>query len=87
MYRTAAADVLCTLCSVFVLSPSSPFAPPFSLTLSCSYFTTSKILIHVVTPRQVDDCGPAITTGEEGKYQRRSRRGGDGKVEGKPNQW
>lgn len=87
VWQTAAANVLCMLCfhsfsRVTVCPP-----PTFSLTLSCSYFTTSNILIHIVTPRQVDDCGPAIATGEEGKYQRRSGRGGVGKVEGKPNLW
>lgn len=71
---------------LFLLAPPC-LPPPLSLSHSCSYFTTSKILMYVATPRQVDDCGPAIATGEEGKYQRRSRRGGDRRVEGKPNQW
>lgn len=68
-------------------SPSSLFAPLFSLTPFCSYYTTSNILIRTATPRQVGDCGPGVATGEEGKYQRRSGRGGAGEVEGKPNWW
>lgn len=61
-------------------------SPPLSPAPSCSYSTTSNILIHTATPRQVGGCGPGVATGEEGKYQRRSGRGGAGEVEGKPNQ-
>lgn len=69
---------------VLFLSLSSLFALRFSFTLSCPY-TTSNLLIHTGTPRQVGGCGLGVATGEEGKYQRRSGRGGAGEVEGKPN--
>jgi len=84
----AGVDNSCCGCALYpaLLAFSLPLRcllSPFSLAFS--YSTTSNILIHAATPRQVGGCGPGDATGEEGKYQRRSGRGGAEEVEGKPN--
>lgn len=58
------------------------FLPPslFPFSHFHSNSSISDMLIHTATPGQVCDCGLGVATGEEGKYQRRSGRGGAEKV-------
>lgn len=53
--KTAATDVLCTLCT----NSHSLYLP----SLSFLYSMTSNILIHAATPRQVGGFGPALPWG------------------------